>query len=593
MALQPGRERGSLYGARSMEAERAQRPSAYRAGGCSVPQHGLAADQPGAYPTGSDKHCGQFALSENAAVYSFAINGYFSGGLAIGAGATLAVGERAVIRLAAKPARDDRWPNEEALARAWEARDYLTDDLRAETGAEVQVVYAGRRNTGDGPDFLDALIVIGEPGQRGRLTRGDIELHLGASDWFAHGHAGNPTFASVILHVVSHSNGIMSIAGAPILEISSNVGKTRKRRGAASGLPTGSGDSGKAAVRRARTGDAGHRSNRERKLEALLEALGDERLEERAAALEDDIALVGTEQALHEALFRGLGYTRNMTPFQEVARLLPIASLRGLTDGAPSGAARHARLAGLLFGAAGLLPSQRGGGHQPVLVDSRGVGAKSRRGAGYAPDAYTAAAEAEWARFGGIDSLPRGAWQTFRVRPDNHPVRRTGLAVALVERWLQGPGLPDALTMSVREAATLREAIRALLDALTMPATGYWAVHRDFGVTRRGGQGALMGRGRALDIIVTAILPFLVAVADLESDTDLERRARAVHAALPCPDESAAARHARARLAQEYGDAANSLRLSAHSQQGLFLLASQFAGGGQVPRESLHGSFPV
>ena len=245
------------------------------------------------------------------------------------------------------------------------------------------------------------------------------------------------------------------------------------------------------------------------------------------------------------------------------------------------------------MGRRGCLPSQRGRGHQPALEESQGAGAKLSRGSGYAPDAYTAAAEAEWARLGGIGSLPRGAWQTFRVRPDNHPVRRTGLAVALVERWLDGPGLPDALVMSVREAATPREAITALLDALMMPATGYWAGHRDFGVMRRGGPGALLGRGRALDIIVTAVLPLLVAVADLESDRDLERRARAVHAALPCPDESAAARNARAQLAQEYGDAATSLRLSARSQQGLFLLASRFAGGGQVPRESLNGSYPA
>ena len=538
------------------------------------------AELPGAYTTAADRFVfGGVGAGAHADSFSFG---------AFDAGAKTVVAESPEIPAIETVGPDARWPSEEALARAWDAREYLTGTLRTETGAEVQVVYPGQRNTGDGPDFLDALIVTGEPGQRGRLTRGDIELHLRASDWYAHGHDGNPAFASVILHVVATAGGMMRIAGAPILEIYPRPAKRRNRRGAATGLASEYGESGRAAVRRAGAGDPGGRSNRERRLEILLESLGDARLEERAAALEGDIALVGAEQALHEALFRGLGYTRNMTPFQEAARLLPIASIREMTAGAPSGSARHARISGLLFGTAGLLPSQRGAGRQFSL---QGMGGGDLQN-GETWDDFTAIVESEWARFSGLESLPRGAWRTFRVRPDNHPVRRTALAVELVERWLEGPGAADALRKAVRTAASPREAITALLDALMMPAAGYWAVHRDFGVARRGGPGALLGRGRALDIIVTAVLPFLFAVADLEGDSLLENRALAVHAALPSPDESGPVRYARAQLAREYGDMAGSLRLSARSQQGLFHLASQYAGGAQSPRESLNGSVP-
>ena len=521
----------------------------------------------------------RLALAESPGVYDPAAGSFLLGGVAVDAQAVVAEGPR--IRTIETFGPDARWPSEEALARAWDAREYLTGKLRTETGAEVQVVYPGRRNTGDGPDFLDALIVTGEPDQPGRLTRGDIELHLRASDWYAHGHDENPAFASVILHVVANAGGMIRIAGAPILEIFPRPAKRRIRRGAATGLAAEYGDPGN-TVRRERARDPGHRSSRERQLETLLESLGDARLEERAAALEGDIALVGAEQALHEALFRGLGYTRNMTPFQEAARLLPIAHLRDMTAGAPSGASRHARISGLLFGTAGLLPSQRGVGRQTSLEDIGG-GLQDRQ----TPDAYTSIVESEWARFSGLESLPRGAWQTFRVRPDNHPVRRTALAVMLVERWLQGAGAANALKKAVSTTASPREAIAALLDALVMPATGYWAVHRDFGVARRGRSSALLGRGRALDVIVTAVLPFLVALADLEGDSLLEDRALAVHASLPSPDDPGPVRHARAQLAQEYGDMAGSLRLSARSQQGLFHLASQYAGGAQIPREVL------
>ncbi len=582
MALQTVRERRITNGIRFTRETTLWGAGVYPAEGPCKPQHGfsnflnncLARDDTGQ---------ARLAIAELPGVYSPAADSFLFGGF--GADAQSAVAEGPRIRTIETLGPDARWPSEEALALAWDAREYLNGKLRTETGAEVQVVYPGRRNTGDGPDFLDALIVTGESDQPGRLTRGDIELHLRASDWYAHGHDENPAFACVILHVVANAGGMIRIAGAPILEIFPRPAKRRNRRGAVTGLAAEYGDPGKAAVRRAGARNPGDRSNRERRLESLLESLGDARLEERAAALEGDIALVGAEQALHEALFRGLGYTRNVTPFQEVARLLPIDSLRDMTAGAPSGASRHARISGLLFGTAGLLPSQRGAGRQSSLQDMGGGDLQDR----HLSDAFTSIIESEWARFSGLESLPRGAWQTFRVRPDNHPARRTALAVELVERWLQGPGAADALMKAVRTAASPREAITALLDALMMPATGYWAVHRDFGVARRGGSSALLGRGRALDIIVTAVLPFLVAVADLEGDSLLGNRALAVHALLPSPDESGPVRHARAQLAKEYGDMAGSLRLSARSQQGLFHLASQYAGGAQIPREFFLG----
>ena len=582
MASQALRERRIMNGIRFTKETMPWGEGVYPPDGVCKLQPGFADFLSNCLPNDGTGHA-RLAIAELPGVYNPAADRLLYGGFDADAQSVLAEGRR--IRTINTLGPNARWPSEEALAQAWDAREYLTGELRTETGADVQVVYPGRRNTGDGPDFLDALIVTAEPGRPGRLTRGDIELHLRASGWRAHGHGDNPAFASVILHVVGNAGGMTRIAGAPILEVFPRPAKRRNRRGAVTGLAPEYGDPDEAAARGAGSRAPGHRLSRERKLESLLESLGDARLEERAAALEGDIALVGAEQALHEALFRGLGYTRNMTPFQEAARLLPIASLREMTSGAPSGAVRHARISGLLFGTAGLLPSQRGAGQQSSLQDMGGGDPQDR----HASNAFTSIIEAEWARFSGLESLPRGAWQTFRVRPDNHPLRRTALAVELVERWLQGAGAANAFQIAVRTAASPGEAITALLDALMTPATGYWAVHRDFGIARRGRSGALLGRGRALDIIVTVVLPFLVAVADLEGDSLLESRALAVHAALPSSDESGPIRHARAQLAREYGDAAGSLRLSARSQQGLFHLASQHAGGAQMPREVLPG----
>lgn len=440
------------------------------------------------------------------------------------------------------------WPSEKDLCDAWESGlpSRQGQRLRTVTGAGIDVLHIGTRNSGNGPDFLGAVIAIESPSLPRRVIRGDIEMHLRAADWFAHGHATDPAFASVVLHVVEDAQGMVEIAGAPLLEMRRD---TRRRQR-------------KATATTSKLLDLG--TGKTRDVAAMLDALGDARLEERTAAIEGDIAVVGSEQTLYEALFKGLGYTRNMTAFQEVARLMPIGTLRGLTDGAPDDAARVARLTGLLYGTAGLLPSQRGGSAQEGLPFSE-LTWKVR-------DSFTMSTEMEWARYPGLESLPRGSWQTFRVRPDNHPVRRMGAAVELMRRWLQGPGMVKDFRAAVSEAENPLDAVARLMDAQVMPSTGYWATRSDFGRIRRSRPSALIGRGRALDMIATAVLPFLLATADLKSDVDLERRTRQVYAVLPNPGESEAARRARHLIAGN--SEGPSSRLSARRYQGFLSLTA-------------------
>ncbi|MYD35975.1 MAG: DUF2851 family protein [Dehalococcoidia bacterium] len=477
---------------------------------------------------------------------------YSNGDARLSVGSTIR--DRAVHYAAHVSEPQGAWPSEKDLCDAWEsgAGHRRGQRLRTVTGSTVDVIQAGIRNSGDGPDFLGAAIVIESPGQTRRVIRGDVEMHLRATDWFAHGHETNPAFASVVLHVVEDAQEMVEIAGAPVLEVGHSTRRLNHKTTATMPklLDLGAGEARDAAM--------------------MLDALGDARLEERAAAMEGDIAVVGPEQALYEALLRGLGYTRNMTAFQEVARLMPIDTLWGLTDGAPNDEARLARLTGLLFGAARLLPSQR-----------------NRKAQGRFPfgeltwsafDSFTASSETEWARYPGLESLPRGSWQTFRVRPDNHPVRRMGAAVELMLQWFQGPGLLSDLYAAVSDTEDPRDAARLLIGSLVIPPTGYWATHSDFGKLRRSRPSALIGRGRALDMIATAVLPFLLAMSDLQSDVNLEQKTRQIYAVLPNPGESKASRRARHLLG------GHSQRLSARRYQGFLNLTATSLNGS---RESL------
>lgn len=63
-------------------------------------------------------------------------------------------------------------------------------------GRPLRVIDPGRRNRHDGPDFLDATVVID-----GRLQRGAVEVHTREGDWQRHGHGDDVRYREVVLHV--------------------------------------------------------------------------------------------------------------------------------------------------------------------------------------------------------------------------------------------------------------------------------------------------------------------------------------------------------------------------------------------------------
>jgi hypothetical protein len=87
-------------------------------------------------------------------------------------------------------------PEDEVAQRWWALAP--GSKLPLSSGEVYQLVFAGRRGGAQGPDALDA--VLRAPG--GARLAGDVEFHVRASDWTAHGHESDPRYNNVILHVV-------------------------------------------------------------------------------------------------------------------------------------------------------------------------------------------------------------------------------------------------------------------------------------------------------------------------------------------------------------------------------------------------------
>ncbi len=395
---------------------------------------------------------------------------------------------------------------EAQLTALWRGRRFPDGALVTRAGVPVRVIFAGRPGRGPGPDFRGAAIA----GPSGATVRGDVELHVRASDFRAHGHERDAAYARVILHLVFEDDTgadtpLFGGGTAPIVALAPWVARRADELRHWLERPLLWREPCHGAVMRLGAEGAA----------AALDAEGDRRLEARAAEVAAHIAEAGLEQALYERLLAALGFGGNGPPMRALARLLPWELLRSRTA-AGEPAAREA----LLLGSAGLLPSQRGHGS--------------------AAEPHIAALERAFAA-SGLPALAATDWRLWGVRPANAPARRLAAAAAV----LSSLGAPAAV-LRFAEASTASEAIAPLLS---LPTPDYWRTHHDpcAGAARGALPPALIGRDRALEILINVALPAAIASGD-GAGTD---RARALWRALPRPGAYGATRFIERALASE------------------------------------------
>lgn len=87
---------------------------------------------------------------------------------------------------------------EKLLQKIWLRGDFDRAAAMTADGRRVRVVQPGKWNLLGGPDFRGARLRFDD----GAEVIGDIEVHLRAPDWDAHGHAADRAYDDVILHVV-------------------------------------------------------------------------------------------------------------------------------------------------------------------------------------------------------------------------------------------------------------------------------------------------------------------------------------------------------------------------------------------------------
>lgn len=230
---------------------------------------------------------------------------------------------------------------EAAMAERWAAG--VRGPLRLEDGRGLRVILPGQPGRGPGPDYRDALLDAA-----GDLLRGDVEFHLLASGWAAHGHATDQAYDGVVLHVVAVNDTaalVTSTAGGRALPV---LVLAPSRHGA---FPPPF------------TPPCVFAAASAIDVSSTLVRMSLRRLRMKAARVGPLVADKGPAQALYVLFLEQLAGAANRAEFARLASRLPLAALLERADDHPLAvpASRSQRVAAELRGSAASLSLRRAG----------------------------------------------------------------------------------------------------------------------------------------------------------------------------------------------------------------------------------------
>jgi len=359
---------------------------------------------------------------------------------------------------------------ESLIHEIWRLQEFRFDDLQTVLGDRLVVLHPGRINANQGPDFLDARLIVGAT-----TWVGSIEIHRTSSEWYGHRHHLDPLYDSVVLHVT--------------LAADRNTGKLRRSDGTS--IPEIV-----IAPRLREPIEKLHRRFRKGGklffacedlwpsvpdpiIAAFLRELARARIERKAGRIEDRfLKHPDLNQILYEETCRCLGYSQNGEAMVLLSRRVPLSLLAQFSDPRDRAA--------LLLATAGLICRKWPHGAENPWGDLE------RR--------YR-----DWSQISLPDRLPLTIWRHARLRPANFPEQRILQCAALF-----GPGSPLDVTPLDRllEQCGSVDPAKRLVEILSIPqdVAVYLSIDGDAPLR--------LGRDRRITVVANAILPILTTIAE-------------------------------------------------------------------------------
>ncbi len=313
----------------------------------------------------------------------------------------------------------------------WKHR-MLGTALSLQSGEAVEILSPGVLNNDAGPDFSNARIRIGS-----QLWCGNVEIHVKASDWYAHRHDSDPAYDNVILHVVAlDDRRVTRQDGTPIPQLKINypesfyylyelLSRNINSLKCADLIPTLS----------------------PLVITDWVESLAVSRLQSKSQRVLDILTnnRGDWQQCCFVILARALGFGLNADPFEHLANTVPLKYIRRHSD-------NLFQIEAILFGQAGMLdPSQ------------------------FPYDPYYQQLCREYQFLSlkyGLQPMRASEWKYARTRPSNFPHRR----IAFLARAIaSGESLLSPLLNAGNDLESVRNVFKWKLD-------DYWTTHSAFNI---------------------------------------------------------------------------------------------------------------
>jgi len=360
-----------------------------------------------------------------------------------------------------------RTGGEKLLQYIWQLQYFNKSELRTTTGEELEIIFPGKLNTNQGPDFIQARIKIDNT-----ILVGSIELHLKTSHWNDHGHSKDPNYNNVILHVVFEDDE--PPASLPVLELQPRISNLLLERysdlmNSSYFIP------------------CGHSVSQVKEITWLSwkERLVAERLTRKSANV---LRLLEESKGHWEETFwwllaRSFGMKVNSDAFESVAKSIPISILGKHKN-------QIHQVEALLFGQAGLLKGAFAEEYPKLL----------QREYAFLRKKYDLATV--------HDSI-----QFLRMRPGNFPTVRLAQLAALIQNSVH-------LFSRVLEI----EKVTELRKLFGVTANDYWHYHYQFDQASSFKK-KVIGSNATNNIIINTIVPVLFAYGALHKEEKYKARA--------------------------------------------------------------------
>jgi len=436
---------------------------------------------------------------------------------------------------------------ERFLRQLWKRQEFTTTSLTTFDGRPITILSRGTVNADAGPDFLDALVRIGNV-----TYRGDVELHKTLEEWKQHAHDRDPRYNRVILHVVfdAETTALPSLTkskrNVPVLVLKPYLTGSYRDIWQKMILD-------ERAERIAFIKCYGKNNGVEadviapwlRKLAIERMELKVRRFEERLRELaelehlriREPFARYGEipfgvnpedlpppasppspklftksslwSQLLYEGIFEALGFSKNREPFLRLSQNVPLERIRTLTESDLGRVVDSTTLAeAYLYGAAGLLE-----------LDLRSLDTPSRN--------YVRHLRSIWKKLRpghAREILHPSDWKFFRLRPENFPTVR----IAGAARFFTDPSKVNLLKrviQTIKADQPYKEKTQILESMFIVPADGFWQTHYHFSHPTKGTLTALIGKTRAAEIIVNVLFPIALLYARMFKDKEVRHSA--------------------------------------------------------------------